>query len=178
MSTQKQTIINISDHLQILVDEITGGNAKRFATLAGIGSVTFYNYLKGRIPPADVLANICEFHKVNLNWLVSGIGQKYITDQGDAQQLDPDPEIAELMEGARRVLTSGNHVAFDALERNIRYFDQAIAAEKRADASEKELQEMKEDVEAIKKEMDQLKKQQCQDEKHCKEEQSPSEKVA
>ncbi len=178
MSTQKQIYVNISGRLKVLVDEITGGNARKFATSAGIGSVTFYNYLKGRVPPADALANICESYKVNLNWLVIGTGPKYITDPDHTQFLDPDPEIAELMEGARRVLTSGNHIAFDALERNIRYFDHAIAAEKRADASEKEIKGMKDDMATIRKEMAEMKKQQCKDEKYSQEDQPPNEKVA
>lgn len=138
------------------MDKYADGNAKKFAIKAGIGSVTFYNYLKGRIPPADILANICESYKVSLNWLVMGIGPQLIIDQEDGRPLDPDPEIAELMEGARRVLTSGNHVAFDALERNIRYFDLAIAAEKRADEAEKEIKDMKQDMEFIKKELRRL----------------------
>ena len=45
------------------------------------------------------------------------------------------------MEGARGVLTSGIPEAFDALERNIRYFTRAIAAEKRADKIEREMKE-------------------------------------
>ena len=40
------------------------------------------------------------------------------------------PEIVELLEGARKVLKSGNKVAFEALERNIRYFSQAIDDQK------------------------------------------------
>jgi len=150
MSTKKQTYVGISERLNQLVDEISPGSAKKFATSVGVGSVTFYNYLKGRIPPADVLGNICEKHNVNLNWLVLGIEPKYITPQGEAHALDPDPEIAGLMEGARRVLTSGNPIAFDALERNIRYFDHAINAEK-------QLNEMKDDMEFIKKEFAKLK---------------------
>lgn len=171
MSTQKQTNVIIAGRLAELVAEKTDGNAKKFARLAEIGSVTFYNYLKGRGCPAHVLANICESFGVNLNWLIVGIGPKYITNQGEAGPLDPDPEIAELMEGARRVLSSGNPIAFDALERNIKYFDHAIAAEK-------ELQGMKDDVADIKRELAQLKKKKSDSETSPKEERSPDEKAA
>ncbi len=178
MSTQKQTYVKISERLSVLVSEITAGNAKKFAAMTKIGSVTFYNYLKGRIPPADVLANICELHSVNLNWLVVGKGPKYISDSNEVHQLDPDPEISELMEGAQRVLTSGNPIAFDALERNIRYFDHAIAAEKRADASEKELNEMKDDVAVIKRELAEMKKKEKERDRVLKEELSSGTKAA
>jgi len=60
---------------------------------------------------------------------------------------DP-PEITDLLEGARRVLTSGNPVAFSALERNIRYFDQAVEAERQLKAikedSKQQFAELKE----------------------------------
>ncbi len=169
---------NFLERLNILITENEAGKHTVFARNSGIKAGTFQNYINGRKPSFDALLNICETYNVNLNWLIAGAGPKYNTDQGEPQTLDPDPEIAELMEGARRVLTSGNPIAFDALERNIRYFDHAIAAEKRVDASEKELQEMKEDVAIIKKEMTKLKKQQCKDGKQCPEEQLPDEKVA
>lgn len=81
------------------------------------------------------------------------------------------------MEGARRVLTSGNPIAFDALERNIRYFDHAIEAERRADATEREIQEMKEDFEIIKAEIQRLKRENLRLDKEA-EEQSSAKKVA
>ena len=54
--------------------------------------------------------------------------------------LDSDPDIADLLKAATRVLKSGNQVAFDALERNIRYFDQAIETEKRLKVMESRLE--------------------------------------
>jgi transcriptional regulator with XRE-family HTH domain len=169
----------IADRLSILVNEKAKGNRKAFAENAGLKQATFNNYIsKGRPPTADALNNICNTYKVNLNWLVSGIGPRYITDQQEQQILDPDPEIASLMEGARRVLTSGNPVAFDALERNIRYFDHAIAAEKRADASEKKLQEMEDDMAIIKKEIARMKKEDCEDGTRRQGDQSQDEKAA
>lgn len=92
--------------------------------------------------------------QVNLQWLVTG--ESYTDDIGKS---DPDPEISDLIDKARRVLTSGNPVAFDALERNIRYFDHAIAAEKRADQAEKKISEMEEDVKMIKAELIRIKRE-------------------
>ncbi len=178
MQQQNTHTDSFLDRLNILVSENEAGKHTVFAKNAGINVATFQNYINGRKPSFDAMLHICETYNVNLNWLVAGKGPKYITDQGDTQTLDPDPEIAELMEGARRVLTSGNPVAFDALERNIRYFDHAIAAEKRADASERKIKEMEEDMAAIKNEIINMKKQKCEDEKRCQEDQLPEEKVA
>jgi hypothetical protein len=60
------------------------------------------------------------------------------------------PEITELLEGTKRVLKSGNAVAFDALERNIRYFDFAIQQEQRMAEMEKRLAAMEKKMTAEK----------------------------
>ena len=67
------------------------------------------------------------------------VGEKYLSEVNKDSQADEDPEVAELLEGARRVLKSGNPIAFDALERNIRYFDHAVAVEKRLAIVEEKL---------------------------------------
>ncbi len=141
MSTEKTINGDLSSRLLILVEEHTDGNAALFAQKAGIVQATFHNYIKGRPPNVNSLNNICNNFNVNLNWLITGKGEKYIS--GNAPTLDEDPEIAELLDGARKVLTSGNPIAFDALERNIRYFAHAVATEKRMEILEAEMDEMK-----------------------------------
>ena len=133
-----------------LIAEFADGKQTVFAAKAGIPKGTFHGYLKGRTPQPEHLIRIRETFSISIDWILTGEGSKYIPPQGEAQVLDPDPEIAGLMEGARRVLTSGNPIAFDALERNIRYFDHAINAEK-------QLNEMKDDMEFLKKEFAKLK---------------------
>lgn len=171
---EKQTDVNIADRLQILVNDRAGGNAKLFAEKAGIVSVTLYNYLKGRVPKADALANICIKFNVNLNWLVSGIGSPYIGAENSSTVLDPDPEIADLLAGARNVLTSGNPIAFDALERNIRYFSHAIEVEKRLQEMEAKLA----DIDELKRYMLEMKRQEEAREKARLEEPLPGQKAA
>ena len=145
---------NFLDRLLLIIEEQEGGKHTVFARKAGVHPGTFQNYVNGkRKPNYEALLSICETFNVNLNWLLTGKGPKYITDQGDAKVLDPDPEIADLMEGARKVLTSGNPVAFDALERNIRYFSLAVDAEKRADNAEKRMQEMEKRLRIIEQEI-------------------------
>ena len=153
MSTEKQTNESISSRLKALIDLHTGGNLKKFAELSGINPVTLLNYSKGRMPKADALANICEFFGVNINWLLTGKGRRHIqSNDSELQPLDPNPEIADLMEGARRVLTSGNHIAFQTLEQNIRYFDHAIKAERQLDEIKSDVEMMKEEIARMKRE--------------------------
>lgn len=113
--------------------------------------------MKGRTPKADALANICLTYSVNLNWLVSGVGEPYLSGRAERPPTpnnDP-PELAELLEGARKVLTSGNPIAFDALERNIRYFSHAIEVENRMQAMESKLSE----VDDLKRALAEMKKE-------------------
>ena len=106
---------------------------------------------------AGIMNALIEIFHIDINWLISGNGQSKTNAMCNPQALDPDPEISDLMEGARRVLTSGNPIAFDALERNIRYFDHAIAAEKRADKAEEKIQKMEENMDFIMQEFAKLK---------------------
>ena len=70
--------MSIEERLNELINDLTSGNQKRFAEEAKIHQKTLNNYANGRIPKADALEKICITFKVNLNWLVAGIGEKYI----------------------------------------------------------------------------------------------------
>ena len=81
-----------------LIEENTGGNAKKFAEKSNNNSVTLHNYLKGRIPKADALFNICETYDVNLNWLIAGRGSKDLNLAVSKVKISNFPEIEELQE--------------------------------------------------------------------------------
>jgi hypothetical protein len=125
---------------------------KDFADILGISSADF-GQRKKRGTLLSLITRWAINQNVDLNYLLRG---KPITD---TSQLDPDPEIAELMEGARRVLTSGIPEAFDALERNIRYFSIAVAAEKRGDKIEKKIEELEADNKLFKEEIIRLRRE-------------------
>lgn len=55
-------------------------NAATIAEKLGVTHTTASNYLKGRLPAADVLIAIADQTKVSLNWLLTGDGQKYALD--------------------------------------------------------------------------------------------------
>jgi transcriptional regulator with XRE-family HTH domain len=149
MSTENSTFGQISDRLLILIDKTTGGSVSLFSRKTGINDKTLYTYLKGRAPSAEALFSICREFEININWLLTGKGPIYIYGEEKAAALEADPEIADLIEGARRVLKSGNAVAFDALERNIRYFDFAIQQEKDMAEQKKKLSEMEKRLSAL-----------------------------
>ena len=59
-----------------------------------------------------------------------------------AENRAPPYDIEELLEDARKILTSGNQGAIDALERNIRYFSHAIDLENQLSEIENRLAEL------------------------------------
>lgn len=57
--------------------EIQGDKSgKKFADSLEISQSTLYYYLKGRIPPSDFVAQVCDKYNVNANWLLTGEGPK------------------------------------------------------------------------------------------------------
>ncbi len=61
--------------------EVQGGMTLRtFAEKIGIGQSTLHNYLKGRIPKADFIDQVCSAMNINERWLLSGKGPKYRND--------------------------------------------------------------------------------------------------
>lgn len=125
------------------------------------------------MPGSNFLVSLNREFGVNLHWLLTGEGETEVEGRGKSIPGDP-PELAELLDGARKVLTSGNPIAFDALERNIRYFSHAIEVEKRMQEVEAKLSEMDE----LKRYVLGLKKQEEAREKARLEEQSSKRKVA
>ncbi|MCI5211860.1 MAG: XRE family transcriptional regulator [Candidatus Electrothrix sp. ATG2] len=72
---------SITERINTIVSEKTSGNIKKFAEITGIKETTFYNYTNGRNPNLESLKKICIAFKINLNWLVTGIGEKYIEEE-------------------------------------------------------------------------------------------------
>ncbi|MBL7195902.1 MAG: helix-turn-helix transcriptional regulator [Desulfobacterales bacterium] len=118
----------------------------------GISQSYLSAVLKGkRGASAELIAGLYIHYREYLSWLLTGeggiTGKVKSKEVGVSEDIplynkvgDEDPEIAELLEGARKVLKSGNQIAYDALERNIRYFAHAIDMEKRLKKMESRLE--------------------------------------
>jgi transcriptional regulator with XRE-family HTH domain len=50
-----------------------------FANKTKLKQATLHNYTKGRPPNAEALFNICKYANININWLLTGEGEKYIS---------------------------------------------------------------------------------------------------
>ncbi len=119
-----------------------------FSKLAGVSTGNLNSLINDdNKPSAKFLARILELFNVNINWLLTGNGSKYI--KLDGHERGEDPEIADLLERARRVLTSDNPVAFDTLERNIRYFDYAVTTEEKLRKAENQVKKLAHDIQVV-----------------------------
>ena len=162
MSRKNITIANyFSIRLKTLLEDHLSITQKAFSNKVGISQGYLSMVLKGkRGASAELIAGLYIHYGKYLEWLLTGEGEMIPGDKKDSlynKVEDEDPEIVELLEGARKVLKSGNKVAFEALERNIRYFSQAVDDQEglrdtknRLDGTEKELAELKSDVSKIK----------------------------
>jgi hypothetical protein len=102
-----------------------------------------------KLPGSEILTMLKQHFETDINWILTGDGEPFIGQnppqtQPTAAKMDENPVVADLLDGARKVLTSGNPVAYDALERNIRYFSHAIEVERRLNAMELRLKKIEE----------------------------------
>lgn len=126
-----------------------------------------------KLPGSEILVSLKQCFGIDLNWILMGEGEEPIVGRV-APVFDDNPEVAELLEGARKVLTSGNPIAFDALERNIRYFSHAIEVEKRMGEMEAKLAE----VDELKRYVMEMKQKEEARDQSCKGEPSSEQKAA
>ena len=139
-------MVNLNAVVGRLLEKKGLAQIKEAAGILGISPADLSNRKKrGTLLP--LLIDWAINKRVNLHWFITG---ERVFDS-KSTDLDPDPEIAELLEGARKVLTSGNPIAFNALEQNIRYFSHAIDVEKRMRGMENDVSEMKRYIEEMKR---------------------------
>lgn len=74
--------MRIYERLRLICDE-KNLNIKELSELTGLPYRTAQSYLSGdREPNADGMAIICTRLRVNINWLLTGNGEKFISDYG------------------------------------------------------------------------------------------------
>lgn len=133
MSRKKTSFdINFFKRLTLFVDEL-GMTQTEFADSVGISQGYLWYVLKGKKGPSvELIAGLYNVYRDKFHWLVTGEEAVSRKDEKDTYiYKDEYPEIADLLEGARKVLKSGNKVAYEVLERNIRYFSHAVSVEQK-----------------------------------------------
>ncbi len=98
---------SLIERLEIIVRDNANGKHTVFARNCGIKETTFLNYIKhGRNPGYTSLLNICEVYKVNINWLLTGRGSKYITTATQAMGFPLAQELEEWWQDQKNQPTS------------------------------------------------------------------------
>jgi len=92
----------IHDRLRELIDQRFRGNVAAFAKALNLRPPTVYNWLKGREPSAETLADVCKRLKIQADWLFLGYGRmdKPLTDPPIAVVTGRDKFSRETMETA------------------------------------------------------------------------------
>lgn len=116
-------------------------NQAEFGKSIGISGNYVSNLEKGKYEPSQpILLAIKSRYSIDPDLILSE--DDFPTDKINRLLLDkltttfvhqskPEIYIEDLLNDARKILTSGNQAAIDALERNIRYFSHAIDVENR-----------------------------------------------
>ena len=132
---------NYIDRLKELISDNAGGKHTVFAKTAKIPTSTFQYYVDGRMPSPEHLIRICECYGVNINWLLTGKGDKYIKREDSLiyKVEDDDPETAGLLSMTRKILKSSTDYSA-SLAANVRSFYHAIKTEKQLGIIESRLE--------------------------------------
>ena len=84
------------DKIKIRLSEIRGVKTfEKFADELGIARTTYMRYEKGETPSFELLYNLCTVMHININWLFTGKGTKYLLSDTIT---DKDLLIQELKE--------------------------------------------------------------------------------
>ncbi|MFH1215744.1 MAG: hypothetical protein V1706_04495 [Pseudomonadota bacterium] len=106
--------VDIEEIIDRLKKKTSLSTNKDIADLLGLSPTDYCNRKKrGTLLP--LLIDWAMNEKVDLQYFI--VEDKYQNEATGHGQIGNDPEVAELLEGARRVLKSDNPLAFDALER-------------------------------------------------------------
>lgn len=69
-------------------------NAKDISEWSGLRYTTVINYLShDRLPSAEMLITLYEHRRVNIQWLLTGVGEPYVTPERNEEKLNHVTEI-------------------------------------------------------------------------------------
>lgn len=84
------------DRIKFLVEQLGFGKHTVFAKKCGIPPSTFQSYINGTsLPKFEHLEKIASVYRINLNWLLLGEGEPFISERGEAGKPQQDAAFRE-----------------------------------------------------------------------------------
>lgn len=110
--------MNTSERLKQIM-EVKGINLKTFSEKADIPYRTLQNYiLSGREPNAEALMKLHTHLGINLNWLVSGEGEMFISRENAQDLTYQEQNLVKLFQQCNDIGKKSVELHLDALSRN------------------------------------------------------------
>ena len=118
------------DRLLLLINDLTDGNKKRFAEMLEVTPSYIDRWTnQGILPSAEQLTNIHDKLNININWLLTGEGSKYIKKEEQvlqvAEELAPygySKEEKQYLDRLIKILRTKQDGTVTAIKQNIDAF--------------------------------------------------------
>ena len=118
------------DRLLLLINDLTDGNKKRFAEMLEVTPSYIDRWTnQGILPSAEQLTNIHDKLNININWLLTGEGSKYIKKEEQvlqvAEELAPygySKEEKQYIDRLIKILRTKQDGTVTAIKQNIDAF--------------------------------------------------------
>ena len=118
------------DRLLLLINDLTDGNKKRFAEMLEVTPSYIDRWTnQGILPSAEQLTNIHDKLNININWLLTGEGAKYIKKEEQvlqvAEELAPygySKEEKQYIDRLIKILRTKQDGTVTAIKQNIDAF--------------------------------------------------------
>lgn len=117
------------DRLLLLINDLTGGNKKRFAEMLGISPPQIDHWInRGSLPSAEHLANLHNKLYISINWLLTGEGEIFVKKEAPMMAHEAlaeygyDKEKREYIDKLIKILRTKQDKTVIAIKQNIDAF--------------------------------------------------------
>ncbi|MBO1225032.1 MAG: hypothetical protein JYX80_11450 [Candidatus Scalindua sediminis] len=126
---------SFTDRMLSLIDDVSGGNQKKFARIIDVKYTTVNSWFKkGSLPSHEHYRNIRENIGANINWLLTGVGLPYLKEGTHGKLAEeqgeyikkPEPEEERYISKLMAILQGKN----EAIKELITCFLDTIASNK------------------------------------------------
>lgn len=89
----------ISDRIKELIKTKANGKNTVFAERLGVAEANIRSYTKGVMPKADILEKIVITYDINAMWLLTGVGEMFVSEEQETQNNSSAESIVDKLLG-------------------------------------------------------------------------------